>query len=162
MVSSPQAGHKIRPYAHSVEHSEQIRNRFAPSPSGRSTPTCGFPRQNGQCAVVPCKGACALWSARFSAYGCRKSQASRDSAFANAGWKSDAFSQALISKSRHRPACWEFRSLADRAMGWDRSASRLERNWQNFSINRSTSSWQPSKLDALLAWLCVRACSTHR
>src|SRR6266567_3728546 len=48
LFSSAQFGHKTRRKTHSVAHSEHTRKRFPPSPSGRSTASCGLDPQKGQ------------------------------------------------------------------------------------------------------------------
>src|SRR6266849_10021126 len=48
LFSSAQLGHKTRRKTHSVAHSEHSKQRLPPSPSGRSTASCGFDPQNEQ------------------------------------------------------------------------------------------------------------------
>src|SRR5205809_5049530 len=71
LFSSPQLGQTTLRKFHSVEHSEQIRDRLAPSPSGRNTPTCGLELQNGHSGGLD--SVCELARpARYSAWGCNK------------------------------------------------------------------------------------------
>src|SRR5437016_5111242 len=71
LFSSPQLGQTTLRKFHSVEHSEQIRDRLAPSPSGRNTPTCGLELQNGHSGGLESVGVIVLL-ARYSAWGCNK------------------------------------------------------------------------------------------
>src|SRR5437016_6188293 len=71
LFSSPQLGQTTLRKFHSVEQREQIRERLAPSPSGRNTPTCGLELQKGQSGGLDSVCVIVL-PARYSAWGCNK------------------------------------------------------------------------------------------
>src|SRR5450755_3017430 len=76
LFSSAQFGHKTRRKNHSVPQREHKRKRLAPSPSGRSTASCGLDPQNGHSGGEASVGEL-FFSARYSAKGWSKALAKK-------------------------------------------------------------------------------------
>src|SRR5579859_1674025 len=99
LFSSPQPGQTTLRKFHSVEHSEQIRERLAPSPTGRSTPTCGLELQNGHSGGLDSVGELVL-PAKYSAWGCNRAWV-KNAISKGSSWSCSSGCQPPESRSSH-------------------------------------------------------------